>query len=136
MILAEDRTALVVTHAVLPVLPESSSGVATDLEQQLGLVASPAPNNIGTLHHNNNNNIPNNNSTTNNNNNNPSPLGRAASPLKYPDYGFTSGPRSLSDSSQVSTAAEPNRTVADRAAAARGDSDTSFRELLHSLRLV
>lgn len=96
------------------VLPESSGGVTSDLEQQLGLVTSPAPNNVGSLHHNipnnNNNNTTNNNNNTssssnnNNNNNGPaeSPLGRGSSPLKYPDYGFTSGPRSLSDSSQVS----------------------------------
>ncbi|XP_034239934.1 runt-related transcription factor 1-like isoform X2 [Thrips palmi] len=94
------------TSTVSSILPESTGGVASDLEQQLGLVTSPAPNNLGTLHH--NNNIPNNNNntTTNNNNNNNtgaavSPLGRASSPLKYPDYGFTSGPRSLSDSSQA-----------------------------------
>ncbi|KAK3923185.1 Protein lozenge, partial [Frankliniella fusca] len=97
------------TSTVSSILPETTGGVASDLEQQLGLVASPAPNNI--IHHtnipNNNNNTSTTNNNTNNNNNNNnngpavSPLGRASSPLKYPDYGFTSGPRSLSDSSQA-----------------------------------
>ncbi|KAJ1525815.1 hypothetical protein ONE63_009018 [Megalurothrips usitatus] len=91
------------TSTVSSILPEASGGVASDLEQQLGLVSPPTPNNI--LHHNNIPNNNNNNSTTANNNNNNgsavSPLGRASSPLKYPDYGFASGPRSLSDSSQA-----------------------------------